>query len=329
MQPAERDSECLRSVTLMPSLGMAHVPVFDELTQKEAFMSTLRQRMIDVMRIRNLSVGTQEEYLRSVNDLARHCDRRPDRISHEQVQAYVLYLLDQRNLARSTVNVRVGGIRFFYSYVLGHKDVDIWMPRGKEPQKLPEVPSHPEVGKLLEVTTNPKHRAVLTTAYAAGLRSSELRKLKVSDVDGDRMVIRIEQGKRYKDRYTILSRSLRTQLRAYWALERPSLYLFPGALPDEPMSRGTPGQIYRKARRLARHTKKGGIHSLRHAFATHLVEAGVEPHVVQMLLGHGSIKTTMRYVRIARPKAGAIEDLLTLLPPSAKIAEQVTRKRRR
>jgi integrase/recombinase XerD len=189
-------------------------------------------------------------------------------------------------------------------------DVELWIPRRRSPQRLPEVLSVEEVGRLLAATTNPKHRALLMTVYAAGLRSSEAVRLQLSDIDSSRMVIRIRGGKGDKDRYTILTQALLRELRAYWKLERPPEWLFPGESSKLPLVRETAGKIFVAAKKRAGITKEGGIHTLRYCFATHMIEQGVPVRTVQVLLGHSSMRSTNRYIQMARTEVGEEHSLL-------------------
>jgi len=269
--------------------------------------------MVREMQLRRFAAGTQEAYVHAVEGLALHYGRSPDRVSSEEVKDYVHYLLDERGLKWSTVNVVVSGIRFFYSKTLGRDDVGLSIPPRRTPKRLPEILSGEEIKRLFAATDNPKHKAMLMTAYAAGLRVSELIGLRVADIDSSRMMIRVRSGKREKDRYTILSQRLLEELRAYWRISRPAGWLFPGARPDRPISRITAGKIYRQARDKAGITKRGGIHTLRHCFATHLLEAGVDIRTIQALMGHGSIRTTIGYFQVTQKKLDATPSLLDLL----------------
>ena len=185
------------------------------------------------------------------------------------------------------------------------------------PAKLPQILSREEVARLIEQTTNLKHRTILMTTYAAGLRLSELCHLRVADIDSERMTIRVEQGKGAKDRYTLLSPRLLTELRRYWLAERPGRWLFAaGRTPDQPLNKKTAHLIYHAAKDRAGITKEGGIHALRHAFATHLLEAGVDVHTIQRLMGHDSLSTTARYFHLAQKHLSGTASPLELLPRS-------------
>ena len=278
-------------------------------------MGALRDRMVRVMGLRGFAPGTQAGYVGAVVGLVRHYGRPPEGIGSEEVQDYLLHLMHGRGLNWSTVNVVRAAIRFLYRDVLCRPDVACSIPPRKTPKRLPEVLSATEVERLFAVTKNEKHRVLLMTAYAAGLRVSELVGLRVADLDSSRMMIRVRQGKGQKDRYTILSRRLLRELRLYWRSERPPMWLFPGAKPDRPMGRNTAGRIYRRAKGRAGIKKEGGIHTLRHCFATHLLEAGVDVRTIQLLMGHRSIRSTIRYVQLTRKTFDGTPSPLDLLEP--------------
>ena len=211
-------------------------------------MTPLRQRMINDMTVRGLAESTRGSYLRSVTRLARHYRRSPERISAREVQDYLLFLHQQHGLSWSTCNTIRHGVRFFYRITLGLPDPHFYVPGAKEPSTLPQILNRDELVRLFTVTTNLKHRAVLMTAYAAGLRASELGRLQVLDIDSARMCLRVDQGKGSKDRYVPLSPRLLEQLREYWRRERPRHWLFPTRPLDRPMSRQTPTRIYQDAK---------------------------------------------------------------------------------
>jgi len=277
-------------------------------------MGTLRERMVRDMELRRFSPGTQEVYLRVVRELARYYHQPPDHLDAEQVQDYLHYLLVERKLAWSTVNVASAAIRFLFSCTLGRHDVSTAIPRRRTPQRLPQVLSQQEIERLFRATTNPKHRALLMTTYAAGLRVSEVVRLRVTDIDSDRMVIRVQCGKGEKDRDTLLSPRLLRELRSYWAQCRPPRpWLFVGQGRDQPLRSQTAGKAFTKAKQRAGIPKPGGIHMLRHAFATHLLEAGVDLRTIQLLLGHKSIRTTVRYAHLTRKVIEGTRSPLDLL----------------
>ena len=277
-------------------------------------MTQLRQRMTDDMTVRGLAENTKKSYLNSVAGLARHYRRRPDRISAPEVQDYLLHLHEQKGLTWQSCNCVRHGVRFLYRITLGLPDPHFYLPGAKTPSTLPRILNRDELVRLFTVTTNRKHRALLMTAYAAGLRASELGRLQLSDIDSERMCLRVDQGKGNKDRYVPLSPRLLDELRAYWRRHRPRHWLFPSDLRSRPMmTRAGPAHIYKAAKDKARIDKPGGIHTLRHCYATGLLEAGVELHVIQRRLGHSSIRSTMRYLHLAHDKTSATPSPLDLL----------------
>ena len=263
-------------------------------------MGALRKQMDGDLVVRGMSVRTRGAYLRAVSGLAKYYGRRPDGITEQEVQNYLVHLIEERKLAWSSCNVAVHGLKFFYRVTLKRSQAQFDIPRARQPQRLPEILSREEVAALIEKTTNLKHRMLLMTAYAAGLRVSELCHLKVSHIDSARMTIRVEQGKGAKDRYTLLSPRLLAQLRTYWVAQRPKVWLFPGKDGAGPIDSATVQKIFDRAKARAGIVKRGGIHALRHAFATHLLETGADVHTIQRLLGHSHISSTLRYFHLAR-----------------------------
>lgn len=276
-------------------------------------MSTLRARMIDDLTVRGLAPSTREAYVAAVARLAQFHRRSPDEITDQEVQAYLVHLTREKGQAWSTINVKVAGLRFFYHVTLGRDSTEFSIPSARQPSRLPQILSREEVSRLFAKTSNAKHRALLMTTYAAGLRVSEVVRLRVRDIDSDRRMIRVENGKGGQDRYTILSDRLLDQLREYWRLQRPWPYLFPGVNSAGPLSRESAARIYQDAKHRAGITKRGGIHALRHAFATHLLEMGTDLYTIQRLLGHRSIRTTTRYLHLARKTLTARPSPLDLL----------------
>ncbi len=277
-------------------------------------MKPLRQKMINDMKLRRFSLSTQEAYVAAVLGLAKHYNQSPDLLDKEKIQKYLLHLMDEKHLAWSTCNVVVSGIRFFYTQTLGIDSIRLGIPPMKTQAKLPEIFSFEEVERLLKCASNLKNRVLLMTTYGAGLRVSEVVNLKLSDIDSSsRMTIRVSQGKGNKDRYTILSSRLLTELRAYYREYKPPLWLFYGSYTGERMSIGTAQKIYYNAKERAGIAKKGGIHTLRHCFATHLLEAGVDLRTIQSLMGHASIMTTIGYLRVTSKKLAATKSPLDLI----------------
>lgn len=276
-------------------------------------MTPLREEMIKRLELERLAPNTQDAYLRSVEDLARYYWCPPDRLSLEQIQDYLHYLLVDRELAWSSCNVAACGLSFLYTKVLGRESFRLDLPPRKRPKRLPEVLSQGEVLRLIEATTNPKHCVLLMTTYSAGLRVSEVVNLKVTDIEGDRGTIRVEQGKGWKDRRTHLSEHLLKELRAYWRIERPPVWLFPGQDRSRPMAKGTAQKIYYGAKKAAGINRGGGIHSLRHAFATHMLEQGVDSSVIQSMMGHRNISTTARYLHVSQRHLAKLNNPLDAL----------------
>jgi site-specific recombinase XerD len=263
--------------------------------------------------VRGLTENTQKSYLQAVTGLAKYYRRSPDQLSAQEVQDYLLYLSQQRKLSWASCNTIRHGLRFLYRVTLGWPAAHFYIPCAKQPSKLPEILSHDELVRLFTVTTKPEHRALLMTTYGAGLRATEVTRLRVTDIDSARMCIRVDQGKGRKDRYVPLAPRLLAQLRGYWRTERPPHWLFPGPRIDRHMSRDGGWYIYVKARDKAGITKAGGLHVLRHCFATHLLEAGTELVVIQRLMGHSSIRSTLRYLHLAQEHTAATTSPLELL----------------
>ena len=277
-------------------------------------MTPLRQRMTDDMTVRGLAENTKKSYLNSVTGLARHYRRSPDRISAPEVQDYLIHLHEQQGLTWQSCNCVRHGVRFLYRITLGLPDPHFYLPGAKTPSTLPHILNRDELVRLFGVTTNLKHRALLMTAYAAGLRASELGRLQITDIDSERMCLRVDQGKGNKDRYVPLSPRLLEELREYWRRHRPRHWLFPSDLRGRPMmTRAGPAHIYNRAKDKAGIDKPGGIHTLRHCYATGLLEAGVELHVIQRRLGHSSIRSTMRYLHLAHDRTSGTPSPLDLL----------------
>jgi integrase/recombinase XerD len=280
---------------------------------EETAMGALRKQMDGDLVVRGMSVRTREAYLGAVAGLAKHYGRRPDRVSEQEVQDYLLHLIEERRLAWSSCNIVAQGLKFFYRVTLKRPEAQFAVPTARQPQKLPQILSREEVAALIEKTLNLKHRTILMTAYGAGLRLNEICHLKVTDIDSDRMTIRVEQGKGAKDRSTLLSPRLLAGLRRYWLAHRPKTWLFTARDPERPISDHTVHRLYHAAKARAGVMKQGGIHSLRHAFATHLLEAGVDVHTIQRLMGHGHISSTLRYFHLARKHLAKTPSPLELL----------------
>jgi len=261
-------------------------------------MSELRKRMIRQMQVRNMSPGTQRAYLRAVTDLAEYYHQSPDRINTEEIQDYVAHLLSERRLAVGSCHSIITGLRFFYTVVLEDGESNAAIPQIKKVTRLPEILSSEQLERLFAAPRNPKHRVLLMTAYGGGLRVSELVRLKVTDIHSDRMMIRVEQGKGRKDRYTLLSKRLLGELRSYWKIKCSAVWLFPGIKRHEPLCARMAQKVYAQAVSKSGIKRRGGIHTLRHCFATHLLEAGQDIRTIQLLMGHSSILSTVRYLQV-------------------------------
>ena len=263
-----------------------------------AEMSPLRRRMIEDMTVRNLSPATQRSYLNAISKFRRYFGRSPDHLGLEDVHAFQVHLV-ATGISWPALNQIVCALRFFYGVTLGQADLPERIPYAREPRKLPVVLSADEVVRFLEAVPGLKSRTALTTAYAAGLRASEAVRLKVGDIDSGRMLLRVEQGKGAKDRYAMLSPQLLTILRGYWRLARPRHWLFPGRGEDRPVDPQVLHAACRSACTAAGLAKRVTVHTLRHSFATHLLEAGTDIRIIQALLGHNNLSTTARYTRVA------------------------------
>jgi site-specific recombinase XerD len=271
--------------------------------------------MIGDMQVRNLSPHTQASYVQQVSLFARHFRQTPDALGPEEIRAYQLYLTNERKLATGSILIAVAALRFLYKVTLQRDwPWDQTSPAPKKPQTLPIVLSPDEVRQFLGCVPGLKHRTILTVCYAAGLRISEALRLKVTDIDSQRMVIRVEQGKNQKDRYVMLSPRVLDILRAWWRAAKPRGWLFPGDGADAPITRGAVEDACQQARRCCGNAKPITPHSLRHAFAVHLLESGTDVRTIQLLLGHRSLTTTARYLRIATSKVCATQSPLDLLP---------------
>lgn len=277
-------------------------------------MTPLRQKMIDAMLVRGFAERTRQSYLDAVNQLAQHYQCSPESLDTQQLQEYFLYLVKQRQLSPASCRLYLNGIRFLYLQVLGWNAFDIVLHTPKRAQRIPELLSREEVARLLLACPNFKHRVMLTTCYACGLRVSELMALQVKQIDSDRHVLRIEQAKGAKDRQVVLSDHLLLLLRQHWQQCRPVQWLFYGRDPYRALSITTAQKVFKRAKQAAGIHKIGGIHSLRHAYATHQLEAGMPIHQLQRLLGHNNLQSTMRYVHwMPTHQQGAGTDLLANL----------------
>jgi integrase/recombinase XerD len=284
------------------------------LLAKELSMTSLRRRMTEDMQVRNLSSHTQATYVQQVALFARHFDKSPEILGPEEIRSYQVYLTNEKKLAPSSILIAVAALRFLYKVTL-HKDwrLEEIIPAPKKPQKLPIVLSPEEVLQFLGCVRSVKHRTILTICYAAGLRISEAVGLKVTDIDSQRMVIRVEQGKGQKDRYVMLSPKLLETLRDWWRVDKPQGWLFPGDLVGKHIGRHTVERACQRAHRLCCISKPITPHSMRHAFASHLLESGTDVRTIQLLLGHCSLATTANYLRVATTKVCSTASPLDVL----------------
>lgn len=283
-------------------------------------ISPLRQRMLEDMRMRKLGEHTQSDYVRAVRRLAKYLGRSPDTATAEDLRNFQLHLVDAGTSA-PTLNATITALRFFFEVTLGNPALMAKMKAVQEPRTLPVILSREEVARLLAAASNRKHQTALSVAYGTGLRAREIVALKVGDIDAERMTLRVEQGKGRKDRYAMLSPVLLERLRAWWRFARAQGkmldggWLFPGLDPIEPLS---PRQLNRAVHAAALDAgidKRVSMHTLRHSFATHLLEQKVDIRVIQVLLGHRKLSTTALYTQVATDILREVVSPLELLPP--------------
>jgi integrase/recombinase XerD len=272
----------------------------------------LRQRMIEDMTIRNMSLSSKKIYVRAVANFSVYHGRSPDNLTAEDVRDYRLHLIS-RGLKATSINPIMGALRFFYGTTLGQKQVSEQIPYARREDTLPAVLARDEVVRFLKAVTDLQMRTTFIAIYAAGLRVSEAVKLTARDIDSARMVITIRQAKGRKDRYVMLSEQLLGILRTYWKQTRPEHWLFPGPDPSRPITTRSVERACRKAAEAAGLDKTVTVHTLRHSFATHLLEQGVDIHVIQDLLGHRNIASTIRYARVAIKTIRQVQSPLELL----------------
>ena len=278
-------------------------------------MTPLRQRMTEDMQIRNFAQNTQESYLRQVSLFARHFAKSPEVLSPEDIRGYQVYLTNEKKLAPGSINIATSALRFLYAVTLKRDwNVEQIIPASKQPKTLPVILSPEEVRQFLSCVPRRKARTILTVCYAAGLRVSEAIALKPHDIDNKRMTLRVEQGKGRKDRYVMLSEQLLETLRDWYRAARPKNWLFPGAIPGNHITRDGVRDACRLGHQRSGLSKPVTPHSLRHAFAVHLLEYGTDLRTIQLLLGHRSLSTTARYLRLATSKVCSTRSPLDLLP---------------
>ena len=281
----------------------------------DEYVSPLRRRMIEDMTVRNFAPKTQHDYIRTVANLARFLGRSPDTATAEDLRRFQLYLTENR-VGASTINFTVTVLRFFFTVTLDRTDAIKSLTFVREPRKIPIVLSPEEVVRFLEAAPGVKYKAAFSVAYGAGLRVSEVAALKVSDIDSKRMMLRVERGKGGKDRHAMLSPLLLELLRDWWRIARPQVWLFPGQNPVNPLTTRQLSRACHAAAQMAEITKRVSPHTLRHSFATHLLEQNIDIRVIQVLLGHAKLDTTALYTRVATNTIRAVMsplDRLTLL----------------
>ena len=262
-------------------------------------MPPLRRRLIEDLTLRNRAPGTIQQYVNCVAGFARHFHASPQHLGPEDVRSYLLHLVQERRVSWSYCNQVRCALQFLYNITLGKNWVVDQVACSKVPKRLPVPLSFDEMARFLEVLGNLKHRVILMTAYAAGLRLSEVCRLKVEDIDSSRMVIHIRQTKGHKDRNVMLSPRLLRSLRQYWKIQRPKPYLFPGREPNQPISPRTVQRVCQQALVASGLSKRVTMHTLRHSFATHMLEIGTDLRTIQILLGHRSFSTTARYIHVS------------------------------
>jgi integrase/recombinase XerD len=273
-------------------------------------ISPLRRRMIEDMTVRNLSPTTRKVYIHNVKKFSQYFGRSPDCLGLEDVRTYQVHLVSQ-GIAWATLNQVVSALRFFFGVTLGRKDLPERIAYARRSKTLPVILSPEEVATFLEAVPSRRDRVALTTAYATGLRASEVVGLCTHDIDSSRMVIHVANGKGGKHRYVMLSPKLLGILRAYWDIERPRRpWLFPGRGGEKPLDPSTLNAACAAAVEATGISKHATLHSLRHAFATHLVEQGVDISIVQALLGHSHLSTTIRYISVATRTIAAVKSPL-------------------
>ena len=277
-------------------------------------VSPLRQRMIEDMTVRNFAPNTQDSYLSQVSLFARHFGKSPEQLGPEEIRAYQIYLAEQKKVSVSTREVAVSALRFFYAVTLRRDWTVQFIPTPKKDHRLPVILSPQEVLELLQAAPCFTHHVIFSTMYGTGMRVSEAVHLGAADIDSQRMMIRIQLGKGHKDRDVQLSPKLLELLRCYWRKVRPGEWMFPGQNPDQPLTRDAVGNAVAQAGQRAGLKKHISPHSFRHAYAVHLLEAGTDVRRIQLLLGHRSLATTARYLRLATTTVCATTSPLDLLP---------------
>ena len=281
-------------------------------------MGKLRDQMLVDLQLSGAKPRTQKTYLREVENLTKHFNRSPEELGEAELKEYMLYLINERHLSEGTFRFYVAGLKFFYRTTLKRDwPVEkIRHPRSK--RKLPVVLDLSEVESLFSVTRNLKHKVILMMTYSSGLRASETARLKLTDIDSKRMTVKVNDGKGGKDRYSILSKTTLEHLRQYWRKYRPTEWLFEGQKKDDHITVHSIQLMFYAAKKRAGITKPASVHTLRHSFATHLIEAGTSLHHVQLLLGHRSPTTTTIYLHVSRL------NLSQVISPLDKATQQIS-----
>jgi len=277
-------------------------------------MDSLKEQMVKDLQLKGITPRTQRDYLREVNNLENYFGKSPEELGEEEVKQYLVHMMEDKNLSRGTYKYYTAGIKFLYNTTLNRPEVVKKISYPKSQTKLPVVLDLAEVKALLSLTENLKHRALLTITYSAGLRVSEAARLKVTDIDSKRMMVRVQQGKGGKDRYSILSQKALELLRQYWRQYRPNNWLFEGQKEGTHIGYTAIRQIFLEAKERAGIIKPASPHTLRHSFATHLIEAGTSLHHVQLLLGHCSPTTTTVYLHVSKINLSKVASPLDSLP---------------
>ena len=279
-------------------------------------MTALREKMIRAMELHDLSKNTQRSYLASVSGLAKHYMQSPDEMTKEMMEDYFLYLKQDKGRAPNTIGSIISGLRFFYNHVVCQEHLAPNCTFGKKPRKLPTVLTKAQILKIINAPENMKHRLILMATYSAGLRAGEVIALKPEHIDSQRMLIKVVDGKGRKDRYTLLSEKFLKELRQYYKTSRPKQYLFPSSYKSRASLRyQSVLEIYNKARKRAGIKGGAGLHTLRHSFATHLLEDGYDIRKIQVLLGHSRLSTTMIFVHVSCQTLSKIKSPLDSYDP--------------
>jgi len=280
-------------------------------------MTKLRQKMIRAMELKNLSTNTQRTYLTAVTGLTNHYRKSPDQLSKELIEDYLLYLKNEKGKCPNSCASALSGLRFFYNHVTDQK-ISIDYSLSRKVRNLPTVLPQEDIWNIINATDNLKHRLILMTTYSAGLRSCEVRMLKPQHIESKKMLIKVEKGKGGKSRYSLLAKRLLPELRHYYQKFRPQTYLFPSSYKHkkhQPLSYESVRSVYEKARKKAGVKNGVGIHTMRHSFATHLLEAGYDIRKIQVLMGHRRLSTTMIYLHVSRQTLASIPSPLDLFDP--------------